>query len=158
MTLSRQWADAVRHGSPEHPVAQGKPRPVGELRSLLCRNRLSGANRSAFCAHGSTAAVDDMPAGAVGDGSSSQAASAAVDGCTNGEEDCEEAARELAALGLPWPPEYKEKLLEHAHRLLGTGGESGGGQATAVGPRESASARRGNAAKASKPAGKRRQA
>jgi hypothetical protein len=151
VTLSRQWAEAVRQGSPEHPAAHGKPRPIAELRSLLCRNRLSGANRLAYCSDGSNMGIDGMPAGAIGAGSPSKAASAAAGRGTNKVEDCEEAVRELAALGLPWPLEYEEKLLEHAHRLLGTGGASGDAHVTAVGPRETASARQGNAVKESKP-------
>ena len=43
VALSRQWAEAVRQGSPGAPAALGAPRPVRQLRTLLCRNRLTGA-------------------------------------------------------------------------------------------------------------------
>jgi hypothetical protein len=169
--LSRQWAEAVRKGSPDRPAAPGKPRPVGDLRRLLARHRLTGAARAVFMTDDELAAFGDAPGelaqvavNAAGGGAASELARGAA--CAAGSPgaqavatppvadasgaeqaqgepsvadddaaagaarqrqgaDEEEAAREVAALGLPWPMEYEEKLLEHARKLLGV--EEGAG-------------------------------
>ena len=142
VTLSRQWAEAVRQGSADAPAAPGTPRPVAALRRLLARHRLSGAARDVFltpeelnelgarpcCAAqpSTTAAASSEPAEKPAQAAQLDAhndATAAQGDQEQDDEDAhdheEEAGRELAALGLPWLPEHEAQLLQHAQRLCG---------------------------------------